>query len=327
MKAFAVDTYGEQARFMEQEIEPGPLAPDEIRIKVEASSINPLDTKMFTGKVAVAPENGVLQGDVTGTVVAIGTDVTAFEVGDAIIAYGGGLGKRGGALAEQMDVPAVLAIKKPDALAWEVAGALPIIGLTAMEALKERAKVEPGMRVYVAGGTGGVGHLVVQLAKHFGCDVTASASSEEKAAWLQKRGVRIHLYKQETAEALLERLGHDGFDVIIDTVGGDHLQESFKLARDRGRIVSIATRTTQDLTPMHSKALALEAMFVALPLLKGKQEEMKTQSDHLQSVANLAANGTIEVVIEKTVERTIDSLQAAYEAFDNESHFGKVVVR
>ena len=117
----------------------------------------------------------------------------------------------------------------------------------------------------------GVGHLVGQLAKHYGCDVTASASSDEKATWLEQHGIRPHRYRDESAEQLLARLGHDGFDVIVDTVGGDHLQESFILAKERGKIISIATRTTQDLTPMHSKALTLEAVFVALPLLKGKR--------------------------------------------------------
>ena len=125
---------------------------------------------------------------------------------------------------------------------------------------------------------------------------------------------------------LLERLGHDGFDVIIDTVGGDHLQESFILAKERGKIISIATRTTQDLTLMHSKALTLEAVFVALPLLKGKEEEMLQQKKHLAEVARLVADGVIDLVIEEHVPRQIDALNAAYQTFDQRSHFGKVSI-
>ncbi len=195
-----------------------------------------------------------------------------------------------------------------------------------MEILKERIAITPGIRVYVAGGTGGVGHLTVQLARHYGCDVTASASSDEKAAWLEAKGIHVHRYKEESAETLLKRLDLDGFDVIIDTVGGDHLQESFILAKERGRIISIATRTTQNLTMMHSKALSLEAVFVALPLLKGKVEEMKQQQRHLSELMHLVKEGMIEIRIEEQIPYERDALNDLYQRFDRTSHFGKVSV-
>ncbi|AFS71847.1 zinc-binding dehydrogenase [Exiguobacterium antarcticum] len=326
MKAFVVEQYGKDATLTEKDVTLNQTGNYDVRINVEGTSLNPLDTKMFFGHVAAAPSTGILQGDVTGTIVEIGESVTSFSVGDHVIAFGGGLGNRSGALAEEMLVPENMAVHRPDNLDIAAAGCLPVISLTAMEALKERATVQPGMRLYVAGGTGGVGHLVGQLAKHYGCDVTASAANDEKAAWLDKHGIHPHRYREESAEQLLTRLGHDGFDVIIDTVGGDHLQESFILAKERGKIISIATRTTQDLTMMHSKALTLEAVFVALPLLKGKEQEMIRQREHLAEVAKLVADGVIDLVIEEHVPRQVDALNAAYQTFDRQSHFGKVSI-
>ncbi|MFZ0076294.1 MAG: zinc-binding dehydrogenase [Exiguobacterium undae] len=326
MKAFVVEQYGKNAALTEKDVTLDQTGNYDLKIKVEGTSLNPLDTKMFFGHVAAAPSTGILQGDVTGIVIETGKSVTSFSIGDHVIAFGGGLGNRSGALAEEMLVPEQMAVHRPEHLDVATAGCLPVISLTAMEVLKERAAVYPGMRLYVAGGTGGVGHLVGQLAKHYGCDVTASAANDEKATWLDEHGIRPHRYREESAEQLLKRLGHDGFDVIIDTVGGDHLQESFILAKERGKIISIATRTTQDLTPMHSKALTLEAVFVALPLLKGKEEEMLQQKKHLAEVAQLVADGVINLVIEEHVPRQIDALNAAYQTFDQRSHFGKVSI-
>ncbi|KTR60562.1 alcohol dehydrogenase [Exiguobacterium indicum] len=326
MRAFVVDQYGKDASLTEKDVTPEKAGKHELRVQIEGSSINPLDTKMFFGHVAAASTTGILQGDVTGKVIEIGEGVTSFSIGDRIVAFGGGLGTRAGALAEEMLVPEQMAVLRPEGVSAEVAGCLPVIGLTAMEMLKERIAITPGIRVYVAGGTGGVGHLTVQLARHYGCDVTASASSDEKAAWLEAKGIRVHRYKEESAESLLKRLDLDGFDVIIDTVGGDHLQESFILAKERGRIISIATRTTQDLTMMHSKALSLEAVFVALPLLKGKADEMKQQQRHLSELIHLVEEGTVEIRIEEQIPYERDALNDLYQRFDQTSHFGKVSV-
>lgn len=326
MKAFVVNQYGQDAAWTEKDVTPEKTGKYELRIQVEGSSINPLDTKMFFGHVAAASTTGILQGDVTGQVIEIGEGVTSFSIGDRVVAFGGGLGTRAGALAEEMLVPEQMAVLRPDGMSAEVAGCLPVIGLTAMEILKERISIRPGIRVYVAGGTGGVGHLTVQLARHYGCDVTASASSDEKAEWLEAKGIQVHRYKEETVEALLERLNLDGFDVIIDTVGGNHLQESFILAKERGQVISIATRTTQDLTMMHNKALSLEAVFVALPLLKGKMDAMKQQQSHLKELVQLVGEGTIDIRIEEQVPYTLEALNELYRRFDRTSHFGKVSV-
>lgn len=326
MKAYVVEQYGKDATLTEKDVTLEQMGNYDLKIKVEGTSLNPLDTKMFLGHVAAAPATGILQGDVTGKIIEIGESVTSFSIGDHVIAFGGGLGNRSGALAEKMLVPEKMAVLRPENLDIATAGCLPVISLTAMEVLKERAAVHQGMRLYVAGGTGGVGHLVGQLAKHYGCDVTASASNDEKATWLEQHGIRPHRYRDESAEQLLARLGHDGFDVIVDTVGGDHLQESFILAKERGKIISIATRTTQDLTMMHSKALTLEAVFVALPLLKGKEQEMLRQQEHLAEVARLVADGVIDLVIEEQVPRQLDALNAAYQTFDQRSHFGKISI-
>ena len=147
MKAYVVEQYGKDAALTEKDVTLGQTGNYDLKIKVEGTSLNPLDTKMFFGHVAAAPVTGILQGDVTGTIIEIGESVTSFSVGDHVIAFGGGLGNRSGALAEEMLVPEQMAVLRPDNLDIATAGCLPVISLTAMEVLKERAAVQSGYAI------------------------------------------------------------------------------------------------------------------------------------------------------------------------------------
>src|ERR1700761_5179343 len=158
---------------------PKPAA-GEVLVRIKASAVNPLDTKIRAGAAAHArhPYPAILGIDLAGTVEAVGPDVTAFREGDEVYGMTGGVGGVQGSLAEFAAVDAALLAPKPATLTMREAAALPLIFITAWEGLVDRAHVQPGERVLVHGGAGGVGHIAVQLANAFGAKSFATGSAE-----------------------------------------------------------------------------------------------------------------------------------------------------
>lgn len=273
MKAMLIRRFGGPEVFERSEV-PMPLVkPGQALIRVAGSSVNPVDCRIRSGQMpSIAPElPAVLHGDVAGTVEAVGDGVTRFQPGDEVYGCAGGVRGHSGALAEYMVTDADLLARKPVTLTLLDAAALPLVYLTAWEALMERAAVQPGQRVLVHAGTGGVGHLGIQVAKQAGAFVATTVSTDEKAALARQLGadVVIPYRKQPVAEYVAQLTGGEGFDVVFDTVGGDNLTGCFQAVKTRGMVVSIAARSAQDLTPLHNKGATLHLEFVLLPLLTG----------------------------------------------------------
>jgi NADPH2:quinone reductase len=176
-----------------------------------------------------------------------------------------------GALGEYMLADARLVGHKPPSLTMKEAAALPLVSITAWESLIDRAKIEPGQRVLVHAGAGGVGHIGIQLAKQAGCVVYTTISSTEKEMVAKELGADYCInYKEKTAEEYTkEHTGGEGFDVIFDTVGEDNLANTFQAAKVSSNIVTIAGRTTQDLSLLHAKGLTLHMVLMLLPMIKG----------------------------------------------------------
>jgi NADPH2:quinone reductase len=273
MKSMVIHKFGAPDVFeiAEKEI-PAPPA-GHVRIKVASSSVNPIDTKIRSGAVAaVAPEfPAVLHGDVSGVVDELGTGVVSLKPGDEVYACAGGIKGLGGALAEYMVADADLVALKPKNLSMAEAGVLPLVTITAWNAIFDRAKVGPEHKVLVHGGTGGVGHIAVQLAKQAGAEVFTTVSTERKAAAAKELGADhvINYRETDVSDYVGEYTGGRGFDVVFDTVGTDTMDRSFQAAADNGNVVTIAARSTHDLSPLHGKGLTLQVVFMLLPLLRG----------------------------------------------------------
>lgn len=302
MKAIAIKQFGEAEDVFEQvELETPVAGPGEVVIRVRASSVNPIDTKIRSGAVAaVAPAfPAVLHGDVAGIVEQVGPGVAQLRIGDEVYACAGGVKGSGGASAELMVADADLVAPKPTSLDMVEAGVLPLVGITTWEALIERAQVKPGQRVLVHGGAGGVGHIGVQLAKACGAVVCVTISSDAKARIAAECGADATVnYQQESVEQYVQQhTNGDGFDVVFDTVGGDNLANSFAAARAGGAVVTIAARTTQDLSPMHGKGLTLHCVFMLLPLLTGR--DRARHGGILRSLGRLVDAGRIRPVMEE----------------------------
>jgi NADPH2:quinone reductase len=273
MKAMVIRGFGAPNVFEMAEIETPVSQPGDVMIKVSSSSVNPIDTKIRRGAVAaVSPDfPAVLHGDVAGVVEEIGDGVTSLEPGDEVYACAGGIKGLGGALAEYMVADADLVAPKPKNLSMVEAGVLPLVTITAWNAIVDRAKVRAGQKVLVHGGTGGAGHIGVQLAKQAGAEVYATVSTEPKAAAVKKLGADQAILYRDTSvdDYVAEHTGGKGFDVVFDTVGSDTMDRSFEAAADNGVVVTIAARSKHDLSPLHGKGLTLHVVFMLLPLLRG----------------------------------------------------------
>lgn len=178
-----------------------------------------------------------------------------------------------------------LLAKKPGSLTVREAAALPLVSITAWEALIDRANVRPGQRVLVHGAAGGVGHVAMQIARAAGATVFATGSSEEKLAIARElgAGAAINYRESSVEDYVAEHTGGLGFDVVFDTVGGESLDRSFEAARSNGQVLSISTRGDYDLSPLHAKGLSLHVVFMLLPLV-----ENRGRAHHGEILARLA---------------------------------------
>ena len=295
MRAIIMTEFGGPEVLVEQEVPIPELQRGHVQIRVRASSVNPVDTKIRSGLLeAIAPEAPTILGcDVAGVVEAIGEGVTDFAPGDEVFGCAGGVKGCPGALAEYQMADARLIAPKPESLTMEEAAALPLVGITAWDALMDRSKVSAGQRVLVHAATGGVGHVGIQLAKAAGAHVTATASSVEKLSIAKELGADAGInYRETTVE---EYTLNGGYDVVFDTVGGDNLQGCFEAAALNGTVASISTRCTCDLTPFHQKALSMHVTFMLIPMLFNRGRER--HGEILREMADMVAAGTLMPLI------------------------------
>lgn len=277
MKAQVITQFGDSSVFNLLDIPKPKIESGHVLIKVAATSINQIDCKIRSGAVpAISPDfPAILHGDVAGVVEAIASDVSQFKIGDEVYGCAGGLRGTGGALAEYMLADARLLAKKPKILSMLEAAALPLVSITAWDALFDKANLTKNKTILIHGGVGGVGHIAVQLAKWCGATVYTTVLKNEDVAVAKALGAdEIINAKEETVEDYVQRLTEgNGFDVVFDTVGGVNLDRSFAAAAVEGVVVTTAARSSHDLTPLHNKALSLHVVFMLLPLLKNKNRE------------------------------------------------------
>jgi NADPH:quinone reductase-like Zn-dependent oxidoreductase len=214
----------------------------QVLVRIKASGVNPLDTKIRAGQAAHArqPLPAILGIDLAGIVEAIGAGVTGFRRGDEVYGMTGGVGGLQGSLAEFAAADARLLARKPANLGWREAASLPLIFITAWEGLVDRAGVHAGQKVLVQGGAGGVGHIAVQLALALGAEVFAVASDANKD-FLSQLGATPIDYQEITIEQYVARhSGGRGFDIVYDNVGGATLDASFQAVRRFGHSSAVS---------------------------------------------------------------------------------------
>lgn len=186
MKAYIVNEYSEAAKFQQADIAEPTLKPGHVLIQVKATSLNPVDNKMLRADLGInTPTPAVMHMDVSGVVLEVGQGVTKFRKGDKVYGCAGGLmgpdGPIQGALADVMLADADLLAHMPATASFAQAAALPLVTITAWECIYDKANVQEGKHILIHAGTGGVGHMAIQLAKLRGATVSTTVSDDIKA--------------------------------------------------------------------------------------------------------------------------------------------------
>ena len=326
MKAHVIKEYGENAQFEEAEVETPSPQEGEILIEVKATSLNPADFKLRTMDLGINPATpAILHMDVAGVVKEVGAGASNFKAGDEVYGCAGGVAALSGALADFMIADANLIAHKPKSLSFEDAAALPLVSITAWEALKEKTNLKSDDHILIHGGTGGVGHLALQLAKQIGATVSVTVSSDEKGQIAKDLGAdNIINYRDEEVEAYVERLtGGAGFDVVFDTVGEAVLDQSFVAARNHGQVVTIISHNTHDLSNMHMKSLSLHVVFMLLPMITG--QDRARHGDILKNITDLVDAKNIKPLINDG-RFTFAQANEAHALYGTGKHVGKIVL-
>ncbi|MEV7135778.1 NADP-dependent oxidoreductase [Arthrobacter sp. NPDC093128] len=244
MKAVQINQYGDNSVLELNEIpEPAPEA-HQLAIDVRAAALNPLDTVLRAGYLSTMMPlifPATLGGDVAGIVTAVGRDVTTASIGDHVYGQAYGLMGNSGAFAEHAVVDATHVHRMPACLSFTEAASMGVAGTTAVDALTKALDVQAGQKVLITGGSGAVGSIAVQIAKHLGAYVAATASGDGVAL---AKGLGADEVFDYRAEDIASRL--TDYDAVLDTVGSDALASSYDVLRRGGRLVTIAGRLDED---------------------------------------------------------------------------------
>lgn len=298
----------------------------EVLVRVEASGVNPLDAKIRAGRAGHARSvlPAVLGLDLAGVVEQVGAGVSAFAPGDEVFGLTGGVGDLQGSLAEFAAVDARLLARKPRALDMRSAAALPLVAITAWEGLVDRADVQPGHRVLIHGGAGGIGHVAVQIARARGAEVYATGSGASLEIIRGFGATPIDYTASDVEAYVAEHTGGEGFDVVFDTVGGATLDASFAAVRTyTGHVVSALGWGSHSLAPLSFRGATYSGVFTLLPMLTGKGREH--HGEILTAVAELADAGRLRPLLDDQVYALAD-VAAAHAAVESGARKGKVVI-
>ncbi|MEO1650213.1 MAG: zinc-dependent alcohol dehydrogenase family protein [Pseudomonadota bacterium] len=326
MKAMILNEYGPDAVFHMSEMAAPAVEAGHVLVRIAASSVNTVDTMIRAmGKdLPLSPDlPAVLGMDFAGTIEAVGEGVTDFKPGEEVYGCAGGLADLQGALAELMPADAKLIAHKPESLSMREAAALPLVGITAFEGLK-RAGVHAGQKVLVHGGSGGVGHVAVQLAKHFGAEVWSTCSDDKQAAVIKGYGATpINYVTEAVADYVAKHTGGAGFDVIYDTVGGANMTKSFEAAALNANVASTVSLCELDLTTAHFKGLSLHVVFMLIPMLHHHKRE--EHGDILAKLAEIVEVGALKPLLDDT-KFGLEQVGEAYARLSSGDAIGKVVI-
>jgi NADPH:quinone reductase-like Zn-dependent oxidoreductase len=286
--------------------------------------VNPLDLKIREGAAPHARQKlpAILGIDLAGTVVATGPGVTRFRPGDEVFGMTGGVGGHQGSLAQYAAVDADLLALKPANFSMREASVVPLVFITAWEGLVDRMAVRTGQTVLVLGGAGGVGQMVIQIARARGAEVFATGSASSKQT-IEHLGASF-IDRTEDVAAFVHRLtGDRGFDLVFDTVGGTALDGAFTAVRRFGHVASALGWGTHALAPLSFRAASYSGVFTLLPLLTG--EGRAHHGEILSEATRMAEAGQLSPSLDPR-RFTLDSVGEAYRLITEGQARGKLSI-
>lgn len=281
-----------------------PRRPTDVLVRLKAAGLNPAD--VFFRQLGPYVQSDfplVLGHDGAGEVSAVGAAVSAVKPGDRVCFCNGGIGGDLGSYAEYAVVPENQLVRVPADIAFVHAAALPLVAITAWEALYDRAVLAAGEHVLIHAGAGGTGHVAVQLAKLRGAGVAATVSSSEKAKFVAGLGAdeAIDYRHDDFVDACLRWTGGRGLDVALDNVGGDTMLRTFRAMAPYGRIVTLMGTPGDDAdTTAYNANLTIHNVMMLTPMWKGLGDRLRQQAEIVRQAVGLLSSGKITVHVAAT---------------------------
>ena len=331
MKAFTIQKYDKKGALKLTDIPVPILKEDEVLVEIHAAGINPLDAKMKSGEFKlILPYKFplILGHDLAGIITQVGIKVTQFKIGDEV--YSRAADFNIGTFAEYIAVKEDNVTLRPSNISMEEAASLPLVALTAWQALVESADLQKGQKVFIQAGSGGVGTMAIQLAKHLGATV-ATTASEKSFAMLKELGADVLIdYKKEDFETILK-----DYDVVLNSQDTKTLEKSLRILRPGGKAISISGPPTPDFARAIGAAWFVK---IALSLLsygirkRAKKAGvnysflfMKANGKQLQEISKLVKQNVIRPVVDKVF--SFDQANDALEYVAAGAVKGKVVLK
>jgi NADPH:quinone reductase-like Zn-dependent oxidoreductase len=330
MKAFIIDRYGKGPLRLGDMPDPE-VGDDDVLVQVHAAGLNLLDSKIKSGEFKLfLPYRMplVLGHDVAGVVLRVGSRVRRFKAGDEV--YARAADHRIGTLAESIAIHQADVALKPKRITMEEAASLPLVGLTAWQALVEMAKLKKGQKVFIQAGSGGVGTFAIQLAKHLGASVATTAGTSNLGL-VRSLGADVVVdYKQDDFEAKLH-----GYDVVLNSQDAKTLAKSWRVLRHGGHMISISGPPDPEFArqvkgpwflPIVTRLLSLGARRQATRI-GGRYSFLFMRADggQLGQIAKLVDDGVIRPVVDRVFP--FESTNEALAYVESGRAKGKVVVK
>jgi NADPH:quinone reductase-like Zn-dependent oxidoreductase len=331
VKAFIVDRYGKKGGGRIGEMPDPQLREDDVLVQVHATGVNPLDSKIRDGEFKlILPYRLplILGNDFAGVVVRVGSRVRRFKPGDEV--YARPDADRIGAFAQFIAIKEDSLAIKPKELTMEEAASIPLVGLTAWQALIEKANLKKGQKVLIHAGSGGVGTFAIQLAKHVGA-IVATTTSAANVDWVKALGADIVIdYTRDDFTTILR-----DYDVVLNSLGGNVLEKSLQVLKPGGKLISISGPPDPDFAKDIGSPWILRQVMRLLSYRirkKAKRQRvsysflfMKASGDQLREIGRLIDSRVIRAVVDRVFpfESTIEAM--AY--VERGRAKGKVVVK
>jgi alcohol dehydrogenase len=331
MKAFIVKGYGKKEKLHPSEITEPAVKEKDVLVQVHSAGVNLLDSKIKNGEFKlILPYKPpfTLGHDVAGIIVKVGSKVQNFKVGDEV--YSRPADFRVGTFAEYISIDEKDVALKPKNLTMEEAASIPLVGLTAWQALVEKANLQKGQRVFIQAGSGGVGTFAIQLAKYLGATV-ATTTSTANIDFIKSLGADIVIdYKKEDFGDII-----NDYDVVLNSQDTKTLEKSLRILKPGGKIVSISGPPDPNFAKESGLNWMLKLIFSLLSSKVRKKAKllgvnfsflfMRAQGEQLNRITDLIESGVIKPVIDKIFpfEQTNEAL--AY--VETGRTKGKVVVK
>ena len=331
MKAFVINKYSKTESLQLTDMPVPEVKENDVLVEIHASGLNLLDSKIKSGefKLILPYKLPLILGhDVAGVVTKVGSKVTKFKVGDEV--YSRPSDFRIGTFAEFIAIDEKDVAHKPKNLSMEEAASIPLVALTVWQALVERANLKKGQKVFIQAGSGGVGTIAIQLAKHLGATV-ATTASEKSFELLKSLGADVLIdYKKQDFENVLK-----DYDVVLNSQDKKTLEKSLRIAKPNGKVISISGPPTPEFAKAKKAPWFVKIIISLISSGVRKMASklnvgysflfMRAEGNQLQEITKLVESGIIKPVVDKVFPFTETNDALSY--VESGRSKGKVVVK